>query len=255
MGSWSVYCGISQIAITAGNKCVLLPLKENNGDGYSPYIPATLPIFGEYDDYGGMEKIEKNESTKLIEEHFGISIEDFVKIFVDWKTYERREIKPIIEKCKNYEELEKWTFMFIDREVYDFMSSHYDGSESADLGDKGILEYLGFKYLGVDENNPTYDPKRFNQVWEFEGRKFYSDGSTLSVMGNRKSSDFVMYFNKKNAPEYSLCNFANIPEDKRWIGGKSTWQLWKFYSPKKQKESLGWIIGRDKINNLLNKNQ
>lgn len=56
MGSWSVYCGISNIAITAGKECVLLPIKPNKGE-YLPYLPATLPIFGKYDDYGGLENI------------------------------------------------------------------------------------------------------------------------------------------------------------------------------------------------------
>jgi hypothetical protein len=53
-GSWSVYCGISNISITSGNDCVLLPLKETNGE-YHRYSPATLPIFGKYNDYGGIE--------------------------------------------------------------------------------------------------------------------------------------------------------------------------------------------------------
>lgn len=30
------------------------------GGGYDPYKPAMLPIFGTYDDYGGMEDIEEN---------------------------------------------------------------------------------------------------------------------------------------------------------------------------------------------------
>ena len=41
MGSWSVYCGLSNLAITSGQECVFLPLKKNNR-GYLPYIPATL---------------------------------------------------------------------------------------------------------------------------------------------------------------------------------------------------------------------
>jgi hypothetical protein len=246
MGCWSIYCGISQIAITSGDKCVLLPLKkERNGD-YLPYLPATLPIFGEYDDYGGLVNIEETEYTKFLEEYFGIPILDFTKIFTDWKTYQRDETKPIIEACKHFDEVDKWEFMFIDRKVYDYMSTtvtdeHDKGT--LDFGNKGMLEFLGFTHIGIDENNPTYDPKRFNDVWEFEGRKFYSDGNTISVMGNRKDSDYVMYFDSKHSKEFSLCNFANIPEDKRWIGDKSSWQLWKLHTPKKQRELLTWIIG------------
>ena len=125
MGCWSVYCNISQIAITAGNKCVLLPIKENQGEyGYTPYIPATLPIFGKYNEYGGIEEIEENESTKLIEEHFGITIQEFANIFPDWFSYQRDEMKPVIEKMKNFDEMKKWKYMWIDRKVWDFMSTH-----------------------------------------------------------------------------------------------------------------------------------
>lgn len=51
MGSWSVYCGISRMSITSGDECVFLPLKKGYGE-YLPYYPATLPIYGTYDDYG-----------------------------------------------------------------------------------------------------------------------------------------------------------------------------------------------------------
>lgn len=67
MGSWSVNCGISNITITAGTECVLLPLKTNeNGEGYLPYLPATLPIFGEYDDYGGIENIIEDDGQTSV---------------------------------------------------------------------------------------------------------------------------------------------------------------------------------------------
>lgn len=93
MGSWSVNCGISNISITSGNDCVLLPLKKNTEyEGYLPYLPATLPIFGTYDDYGGLEDILKDDNTKLIAKHFNITIEKFVQYLVDWTTYQREEV-------------------------------------------------------------------------------------------------------------------------------------------------------------------
>jgi hypothetical protein len=36
---------------------------------YHRYSPATLPIFGKYNDYGGIEDIVIDDNTKLIEEH------------------------------------------------------------------------------------------------------------------------------------------------------------------------------------------
>jgi hypothetical protein len=243
MGSWSVYCGISQIAITSGDKCVLLPLKLNPGEyGYTPYLPFTLPIFGEYDDYGGLENIEENENTKLLEEYFGITILDFTKIFTDWVTYQRDEMKPIIKKCKHFDELKNRKFMFIDRNVYDFMSTNLNQEAKGhlDFGDKGILELIGFKYLGENKKNKSRDPKRYKYEWEFDGEKFYSDGTWIE---NSKRM-VIYYYNCWFSDENSLSSIINIPEDKKWIGEKAMWQMWKYVSKGKQKELLGWVIGQ-----------
>src|SRR3972149_3887048 len=101
MGSWSVNCGISNIAITSGNKCVILPLKKN-GREERQWQPATLPIFGTYNDYGGNEDNQVDKNTIPIEEHFGVGIEDFVVFLVDGKfTYDREEAQEAAEKMKN----------------------------------------------------------------------------------------------------------------------------------------------------------
>ena len=119
MGSWSVYCETSKIAITAGDECVILPIRKNTGRGYQPNMPACLPIFGTYNDYGGMEDIIEDENTKLIESHFGITIDEFVVLFVDGHlTYNREEADEIKGRINCWEELEDWNFMWINREVY-----------------------------------------------------------------------------------------------------------------------------------------
>jgi hypothetical protein len=69
MGCWNGTCGISQIPITAGERVACFFLKhnkhsDNGGSGFcysdNQYCPITMPIFGEYDDYGCVEKIDKN---------------------------------------------------------------------------------------------------------------------------------------------------------------------------------------------------
>lgn len=242
MGCWSVYCNISQIAITASNKCVLLPIKGNQGEyGYSPYLPATLPIFGKYNDYGGIEEIEENESTKLIEEHFGITIQEFADIFPDWLSYQRDEMKPIIEKMKNFKEIEKWKYMWIDREVWDFMSTHLnkDVKGHLDFGNEGILKLLGFEYIGETDKYKD-DPKRYNQLWKFGDKSFYSDGTWIHGGGR----EAIYYFKNGYSKINTLTEVINVPEDKMWMGDKAMWQMWKYVSKGKAKELLGWIIGR-----------
>lgn len=120
MGCFSVACGVSRLSITAGDKCVLIPItakKEfqpmteqelreaadnlltddlykrnphakhetthlfvNNDELWEPCL---LPIRGEYDDYGSIEEIEEDENTRAIERYYGVSINDFVSLITD----------------------------------------------------------------------------------------------------------------------------------------------------------------------------
>lgn len=71
MGCYNVACSISNISIGAGDDIVFIPLTQSkhgaklgdrNTSLISPhciYSPVTLPIFGKYDDYGGIEDIEQ----------------------------------------------------------------------------------------------------------------------------------------------------------------------------------------------------
>jgi hypothetical protein len=105
MGSFSVSCGITRLTIGCGDRCVLLPLiapktyDEKCRAQRKDYIkistthlflyntdmwePFCLPIEGIYDDYGSIEKIIKNKNTEIIENYFGLSIEDFVSLITD----------------------------------------------------------------------------------------------------------------------------------------------------------------------------
>lgn len=230
MGSWSVYCGISQIAITSGKECVLLPLMENKYMEYDEYIPATLPIYGEYDDYGGIEKIEKNENTQLIEEHFNCTIEQFCHYFTRGciSTSESDFPKFLMEN----EEIQKWKFMFIDREVYDFMSTFVGNDEKGnfDFGKKELLELLGFTFNGkVDKN-------RWDQEWEIKGKKFYSDGYSLHSENGHPI--FTL-----NGGYSQLSQYIELDENILQYANLSKTQLWKYMGEEDSKSSLLNIFG------------
>ena len=95
MGSYNVACSISNISINCGDPVVYLPLEPSRyryhvGDGNSYliyphafYSPATLPIFGTYGDYGGVDDIEENENTRIIESHFGTQISKVIDTATD----------------------------------------------------------------------------------------------------------------------------------------------------------------------------
>jgi hypothetical protein len=106
MGCFNVACSVSNLSIGAGTRVAFVPLWPNvyPKDGvhilqpqasliYSHcfYYPVCLPIFGEYDDYGGVENIEKDANVELIEKHFGMPIE----LFVGFNTSGRKEAEDV----------------------------------------------------------------------------------------------------------------------------------------------------------------
>lgn len=114
MGCWNGTCGISNLPIKSGEKIALFVIERNkyaetNSGGFcyatDQYSPVTIPILGEYNDYGGIENISSNE--KLIFDHllsFGFS--------TDEKEKDRQNLDG---KPKNLEELLN---DYIERGVY-----------------------------------------------------------------------------------------------------------------------------------------
>lgn len=74
MGCWNATCNISNLPIYAGDKVVVIPLVQTTKDAEfnvcyptDNFVPYAFPIFGEYDDYGGIENIEITpENERLI---------------------------------------------------------------------------------------------------------------------------------------------------------------------------------------------
>ncbi len=239
MGSWSVSCGISNIAITSGHSCVLLPIKENRNNETEGYCPATLPIFGEYNDYGGIENIEENANTKLIEEHFGITISEFCEFLVDGKfTYDRSEAKDIQARLTN-NEVEQWRFMWIDRKVYDFMIVNQDKYHKGymDYGTPEMLTLLGFNLIETKETFKNYDPKRFNQLWKKGDVEVFSDGSTILTKKNR----YVYHFGKGD--ETSIETYFEIPQELHFLKELHAHEAWRLSGKRKGKADLKYIFG------------
>jgi len=241
MGSWSVSCGISNIAITYGNECCIIPLIESLSE-YGGYVPTTLPIFGRYNDYGGMEDIVEDDNTKLIEKNLGITIDELVEFLVDGKfTYDRGEVKPIANKLETngkLDEVGKWRFMWVDKQVYEVMSKNHDKWEKGhhDFGTPEMLSLLGFTLVdGAEAIN--YDPKRFNKKYQRGNLFVYSDGTSMLSEGNR----YIMYVGKGG--DSSLETYMSLPEELQYIKDKTSREIWRILSPRKCKERLSWMFG------------
>jgi hypothetical protein len=76
MGCWNGTCGVSGLAIRAGEPVRLLLLQEHSrseGTAYSPddlFHVRGMPLKGVYNDYGNIEEVEENILTALLVEAF-----------------------------------------------------------------------------------------------------------------------------------------------------------------------------------------
>lgn len=57
MGCWNETCAVSNMHITAGQEVALFVIEQARYSDYGPYNPCLLPMYGEYDDYGGADNI------------------------------------------------------------------------------------------------------------------------------------------------------------------------------------------------------
>lgn len=229
MGSWSIYCGVSNITIVDGDELAFIPLKKNEGKyGYSEWIPATLPIFGSYADYGDVADIEEDVNTKLIESHFGITIQEFVDHFINKDNSNEEELD-----FQNKDELKDWSFMFIDRKVYNFMSDKafgYGGAGHLDFGNPAILKLLGFKDEGLSTDS------RYKYLWSCQGIEFESDGTWMHEC---KSKEGIYSLHRKYN---GLDQYIKIAPELEYLNDKTMWQLYEHLDNKKVTD-LTYILG------------
>lgn len=162
MQNYSLYCNISNIAIRPNNRCVIITLRKTF---YGSYAPSCLPIHGTYSGYGQLLNIVEDGNTKLIEQHYGQSISDFVTDILYFH---------IDSKCKKHDVN---GVMVVDKQVYDFMTNEYHINKKQPYGNKNVLEHLGFQLVTSES---TIDPNlEFKYHWTLNGVDIYSNNSSL----------------------------------------------------------------------------
>lgn len=112
MGSFTVGCGISNLAINEGDEVgfsILSPSikfrygKENYGQSYyiyptdlfEPFLP---PVYGKYDDYGNITEVQESLTTKLLENMFHKPAE----VVLNCISSQRSAYSSLSEIFKNY---------------------------------------------------------------------------------------------------------------------------------------------------------
>ena len=159
MGCWNGTCGITQMPIRAGERVALIFLLENKyadhgGSGFcysnNQYSPITMPIFGEYNDYGAIEEISRR-NKKVVFDHLMELIDNKQLIIKDDGDGDGDDNK---EKPKDYEEL--------------FDIIHDNGLQSEDGDTVGFMLIHEDVYKALVED--MRDRAVYGQYWNY-GKK------------------------------------------------------------------------------------
>lgn len=113
MGSFNHKCNFSQLPARCGDRIVVLVgvRMTNNvleADGFSPgnsFTPISVPIRGEYNDYGGIENVDRTPGIEALEQYFGMDVDKIVDCAEritcgceDQVEEEYKKIKEMLEK-------------------------------------------------------------------------------------------------------------------------------------------------------------
>lgn len=201
MGSFNKIGFVSNLPIQSGDKTVLVFCTSNkhrrgDSDAASVYCddiftPVLLPIFGEYDDYGKIEEVERDVNVKYIEAFFGVDI-DYLIEAVDDRMVGRYN-SDSYKVNKNEEIFKSLAFCLEHRLVYDNMASHKIQSWSHSEIGMYWLEKLGWQSAG--ETNDV----RYKYKWIHTDIKDYyiaCDGNWSHLMktkDNKELRDFSIF--------------------------------------------------------------
>lgn len=149
MGHFNSSCAISKAPIYQGDKVarfLLMPnsyllscirtkglIVSNNG-AQGAFTLASFPIIGTYDDYGGLEDIEMDQSVALLRSFFNAPIYTIMSAvergrWVDSDANER-DLLPDQKYIHNINALIKMCYMDVRYDIYEHMLNMYDNDNS-----------------------------------------------------------------------------------------------------------------------------
>jgi len=131
MGSFYSTCSVSNMTLTNQRTSILLlapgystDFKEHlnmivsNDSSQAFFSPFGFPIHGEYDDYGYIINIQRDKNVEMLEDFFGVSIDDILRNIGD----NRRLPKDL----KNEELFQKLGMTYFRTEVLEYLERGWD---------------------------------------------------------------------------------------------------------------------------------
>lgn len=201
MGCWSKYCGVSNITINGGTKCVLLPVKKDTNNvltGLCEYIPASLPIFGTYNNYGDLENIVKDNNTNFIETITNKPINEVASHVIGQ-----------IKDDELVEYLDYNSYMLIDFSIYNKLIEK-SFSEYIDLlpvTNVTFLEEIRFTIIEKENSKITLKYSEIDELFYIKSHEFIYEGKRIYDI--EELNKIVKIPDKfLNIPKYKLWNYC-----------------------------------------------
>lgn len=213
MGCFNLQGFYSNLPITDGEETVaLLCVKSKHADREAP-IYATdymevmcLPIFGKYNDYGTIENIQPSETTRLIEEKSGMSIDKFIENLAsecNGKTYD--ELVEATEEKNHYHFTEPGILKFFKDTLQKKLN---------------IEEYINEKIVTIDDSSEL--SKEIKQTL-LRLQKYEND--------RLKSVSLCVIFERKDVYDAMIEIAKEKKSDYFWTTYEELSQIWdKYYN-------------------------
>lgn len=182
MGCFNHTSSFSGVPISYGDRIVvILGLKDLNRDnGYwtpgNNFVPISVPIRGKYNDYGGIEDVDRTPAIDVLERLFNMSVESIVECAeriqcdcadqIDYNT-----IHTTVNKIKSksyigddYDCVFELTYIMEHESMFDYLMSEYNKSMCDHLFwriPQEYIEMLGYKKTkkGMDNYYPIFEWK------------------------------------------------------------------------------------------------
>jgi len=185
MGSFNVGCGISNLSIHEGDRAGFVLLTPTKGyrsnpaaprkmqiyatDFFTPFLP---PVYGTYDDYGRLDKLEPSATTEVIEAIFLKPALAVVNAAADGRGLYGNygEICPLYMEAETLEKIDRWGAPNSDT----FLALGFSTAEPLD----GYLEAYVYRDFRVQRQDANKD-NNLNARLSYWSIDRISDGKVL----------------------------------------------------------------------------
>lgn len=169
MGSFYSTCSVSNMTLTNQKTSILLlapgystdfkghlNMIVSNDGAQAFFSPFGFPIHGEYDDYGYIVNIQRDKNVQMLEEFFGVSIDDILRNIGDTRS--------IPENIKNRELFETLGMTYFRTEVLEYLEKDWDKINIIDPEQYSMGSRMVKLFKSLEKNKVSMEDPRFLEL-------------------------------------------------------------------------------------------